>query len=324
MSFVIVEATPASDVAASGTIAFSYPDGYDLGSFRGGVGHKLNCRGLQTIFESPADFTVAFTTVITVTYLGDTAIPGGTLVQLQAETIGQADGEPRFDGDTLRSAPALLSVITLGAPLTADTDNMIKAATSTELPNATTTTYTPDTDAVSPTDGVGPVVTINGVDYWEMDVPRNISTLTTHGSSIVAMTVLVTGLDEYGVTMSEAISVAATGTSETDVGKKAFKHVRSIAITTAGNATTNTLNVGFGDVLGLPVFLGEKGFVLKEMEDGAAPTAGTVLAGVTTAATTTTGDVRGTYDPNSACNGALVFQLAVAQPNPEFFGVTQA
>src|SRR3546814_1602886 len=102
-----------------------------------------------------------------------------------------------------------LVVINLGAPLTADTDNMVKAATSTELPNTETVTYTPDTDATSPTDGVGPVVTRSGVDYWEMDVPRNVSVLTTHASSIVAMTVKVTGLDVYGEDMYEEISVAA-------------------------------------------------------------------------------------------------------------------
>ena len=49
---------------------------------------------------------------------------------------------------------------------------------------------------------------------------------------------------------------------------------------------------------------------------GAAPTAGTIVAGVTTAggSTATTGDVRGTYDPNAACDGSKVFELILALP----------
>jgi hypothetical protein len=323
MSFVILDATPSSDVASGATITFAYPDGYDAGSFYAGYGHKLNVRGLQTVFSAPADFTVAFTTLATVTYNGDTAIPAGTLVQLQAEVLGQADGEPKFDRDSLRSSAGLVSIVRLGAPLTADTDSMIKAATSTELPDTETITYTPDTDATSPTDGVGPVVTINGVDYWEMDVPRNVHCTTTHASSIVAMTIVATGLDEYGEAMSETISVAATGTSEVDQGVKAFKHVRSIAITAASDAAANTINIGFGDVLGLPVFLAEKALIVRELQDGALATAGTALAGVTSVATATTGDVRGTYDPNAACDGSKVFHLVVVQADPTFFGVDQ-
>ena len=50
---------------------------------------------------------------------------------------------------------------------------------------------------------------------------------------------------------------------------------------------------------------------------------GTLVAGVTTAPTAVTGDVRGTYDPASACNGALAFQLLFALPNPTDRGVAQ-
>ena len=43
-----------------------------------------------------------------------------------------------------------------------------------------------------------------------------------------------------------------------------------------------------------------------------------------TTATATTGDVRGTYDPNAACDGDKVFQLLVTLPNPGYKGIPQA
>jgi hypothetical protein len=76
-------------------------------------------------------------------------------------------------------------------------------------------------------------------------------------------------------------------------------------------------------VLGLPVALPQKGLVVGEMEDGAAPTAGTLVAAVRSTATATTGDVRGTYDPNSAANGSKVFSLVATLPDPSDKGVTQ-
>ncbi len=81
--------------------------------------------------------------------------------------------------------------------------------------------------------------------------------------------------------------------------------------------------VGTGDVIGLPVFLPGTGYVLRELQDGAAATAGTIVAGVTTKATATTGDVRGTYDPNAACDGAKAFQLLTFLGDPGFKGVAQ-
>lgn len=50
---------------------------------------------------------------------------------------------------------------------------------------------------------------------------------------------------------------------------------------------------------------------------------GTFVAGVSTAATATTGDVRGTYDPTTACDGSKSFDLLVASADPKYLGVDQ-
>jgi len=208
---------------------------------------------------------------------------------------------------------------TLTAPAVADVDALIKAATSTELPNNETVTYTFPGSA-SPVDGVDS----DGV----LDVARNIICQTTHASSIVAMTVLVTGRDIYNQVMSELITVAATGTDESDVGKKAFKTITSIAIASAGNAESNTLNVGFGDVLGLSYRLAPGGFIAGGFNGVKEATQGTVVAADATTATTTTGDIRGTYDPNGTLDGTKDVTLTyVAKNGPldsDGFGVTQA
>jgi hypothetical protein len=324
-SFARAETVLASAVSSGGTFTVLYPPGTDAGSFAGTRAHKMFAAGLQAYFNAPADFTVSFgASNITVTYNGTTPLPAGGRVDIQFDMLGKDDRDPYHAGSTKRVNLAPVAVVNLGSPITADTDNMVKAATSTELPGAAgTVTYTPDTDGTSPTDGVGPVVTKNGVKYWEQDVPRNVSVAVSHASSIVAMTVTATGLDEYGNTVVENIAITATGTSKTGSGKKAFKWVRSIAFTVAADATANTANVGFADVLGLPFMLPGTGHVLKEMEDGSAATAGTLVKGDAAKATATTGDVRGTYDPNSAADGSKAFQLVVVASDPTDLGNTQ-
>jgi hypothetical protein len=143
------------------------------------------------------------------------------------------------------------------------------------------------------------------------DVPRNVVAAWTNTATIT-----VTGTDEYGNTVVET---SASGTSM--AGKKAFKTITSVV--PSANITGAT--VGTGDVLGLPVFLPGAGHVLSELQDGDVATAGTVVAGlsVNTESTATTADVRGTYDPNSACNGALRFELLVALPDPTHLGNAQ-
>lgn len=183
----------------------------------------------------------------------------------------------------------------LGAPITLDADGLIVAATGTELPDTETVTYTFPHASASPQDGAN----LTGI----MDVPRNITGVVTHAGTTVAMTALVTGTDENGAPMSELITFPATATSIAVAGKKAFKTVTSIAIAAAADAEANTLNMGWGDVLGLPFLLTHKNAVIYMM-DGIPQVTGTITAGVTTdPATTTTGDVRGTILPATATNG---------------------
>lgn len=293
MGFKTAKHTPASAIATSGTFDVSYPAGTDAGSFRKGGPHQLWSSGLQAMFTSPAGFTVSFgTSNITVTYLGTTPLPAEKTLHLQLDTLGADDNSlPQSFRGVERVAFMPTVLVSLGAPDTADADGVCASQSITAA----------GTGIINGALAAGGVATF--------DVPRNVVAAWT---TTAVMT--VTGTDEYGNVMVESSASGATM-----AGKKAFKTVTAVDV--SANVTAAT--VGTGDVLGLPMFLADIGHVLKEMEDGAAPTAGTLVAGVTTAATATTGDVRGTYDPNSAANGSLAFALIVATPDPRAKGGAQ-
>lgn len=151
-----------------------------------------------------------------------------------------------------------------------------------------------------------------------LDVPR-IVIVDAVGAATAVLT--VTGTDVYGISMSEAITLnGATAVS----GKKAFKTITSIA----ASAAATDFFVGTGDVFGLPIRADSRNYVLTAW-GGAFVTTGTFTAAVTTSpATTTTGDVRGTFAPADAADGSkrLTLWVFVADDDTQtgLYGVTQA
>lgn len=229
-------------------------------------------------------------------------------------TIGSAETPQTRQALGTRGAPvSWLYKADLGAPVTLDADGLLTSATSTELPDTETVTYTTADDGSSPIDNAATpapstITTSTGTSasVWALDVPRIVTTLTTHGSSIVAMTLLVTGYDQYKIKMQELITVTATGTSKAINGAKAFMYLESYAITAAADAEANTFSIGWGDVLGLPYYLEEISDLLTVFSDADELTLGSnVIAGVTTTATSSTGDVRGTVALSTAADGSL-------------------
>lgn len=142
--------------------------------------------------------------------------------------------------------------------------------------------------------------------------PRNVVAAWTNTAIIT-----ITGTDQYGQAMSE---VSASGTSH--AGLKAFKTITSITT----SATITGATAGSGDVLGLPYRPVLGGFIRGRVGEDTAD-AGTYVAPSRVTATTTTGDVRGTYDPQGVPNGALVFTVAIAVANgpndSDAFGLSQ-
>jgi hypothetical protein len=111
--------------------------------------------------------------------------------------------------------------------------------------------------------------------------------------------------------MSEVIATG-TAASTTVNGKKAFYQISSV---TASGASVVTIAVGTTDILGAPLRITDRGYVCRAGWDNTlAEDAGTLTVAATATATTTTGDVRGTYLPSSAADGVKRLVMAIALP----------
>lgn len=301
MSFKTASVVLASAVATSGTITVGYPAGTNKGTYTGAFKHKAFAEGLQASLAAPTDFTVSFgASNITVTYLGTTSIPANTKVMFQFDVIGkdrpyQYSSDPTYNQSKLTpntqrmGGLMYMRIIELGSPIAGASNNI---STSQAITAASSTG-----------------ATLNGTTAGTADVPRNVVAAWT-GTAVLT----VRGTDEYGNALTES---SASGTSFT--GKKAFATITSVKVSADVTAAT----VGFGNVLGLPIVLPEANLVIKELQDGAAPTAGTTVAQDQTAATATTGDVRGTYTPNATPDASKSFQLLVAVPDANDIGNAQ-
>ena len=148
------------------------------------------------------------------------------------------------------------------------------------------------------------VVTANGT-VLQLDCPRAVKV----NCSTTARAFTVSGYDYYGQAMSEVITVVTAATAVT--GLKAFYQISGVTI--AGSATV--VVVGTSDVLGIPVRVFNVSYVASVKSNNAlAQDAGTFVAAATATATTTTGDVRGTYTPATASNGIVRTTMGILLP----------
>jgi hypothetical protein len=298
MSFATLSGILATDVANAGTFTTSYPLGPDnrqtnRGDFVNGTKHFLSIQ--QKVYSAPVDFTLAFgATTVTITNNTGTTLKAGARFTVQYDMPGGAQLVDENGVQVVNTVDAPTVLIDLGSPVAASAAALRAAA------------------AVG---GAGALTLITAA--LTLDVARNV-TLTSSGNDS-GRTFTVTGKDVYGNTVVEAITGANAGIAS---GKKAFKSITSIS---ADAAAAGTVSCGYGEVLGLPVHLPITGLVLKEIEDSAIAAAGTLVAGlsVLTKPTATNADVRGTYDPNSACDGSKSFQLIAVLPDPTFKGHAQ-
>ena len=135
----------------------------------------------------------------------------------------------------------------------------------------------------------------------------------TYTLGVAPQNMTVSGYDYYGQPMTEVITSSAAISTAVN-GKKAFYQISSIA--TAG-ATGTTITVGTTDILGLPVRVIDAGYIINaSWANTLGANAGTLVnADMTATATSTTGDVRGTFLPaTSATNGSRRLVMAIAVP----------
>ena len=150
------------------------------------------------------------------------------------------------------------------------------------------------------------VINAAGATVIQLNTPRALQVNT----STTARSVTISGYDYYGQAMTETITVATAGTPVN--GKKAFYQIASATIT--GSATAVT--IGTADIFGLPVRCFDAGYIVKVgWNNTLAQNAGTfVAADMTNPATSTTGDVRGTFAPTTASDGVKRLVMTIALP----------
>lgn len=307
----------SADVANNGTFTATLPgNGADLksaqaafgltaGALHNAFGHSLVLGGNQPI-TFPVGFDLALTnaTTVTVTNKTGSAWKAGTPYVLGLEQKGYRlyqDNDPVFARKLMNMVSAGLFLVNLGMP----------AAASTSAVAAT----------------VGLTTSAAGVEKLSapvhLDVPRAVSITSAAAGDTSAFTAKITGLDVYGQAISETIAFNGAATVN---GNKAFSVVTSVKLIHAsGTSMTGAVNIGTTTKLGLPVAVSSAGFVVKELQDGVVATAGTFAYAIRTAggSTATTGDVRGTYIPNAAPDGAKTYELLLALPDPGNIGIPQ-
>ena len=221
------------------------------------------------------------------------------------------------------------------APSTVSTNNLVSTATpvaGTALTLNTTTSGTSgvtvgvtivraDTganvtgllafDSPMTTQQFGPVGTMQ---IWAPTtaISRNIRIICSGDNS--AGTFTVSGFDIYNFPMNEAIRGGATATV---VGKKAFKYIKSITPNAGGTFNSVALLAGNGTAVGLPLRADKFAQMFGVYGNSTiVSSAGFTAADTTSPATLITGDVRGTYVPQTAPSGLLnlsVFQYVSVQ-----------
>jgi hypothetical protein len=155
------------------------------------------------------------------------------------------------------------------------------------------------------------IIRADGQTVTQLDTARALS-VTTGAGTTVSSNFTITGWDLYGQPMSEVIASGAVASTTTN-GKKAFYQILSVVGT---GGTTSTITVGTTQLLGLPIRV-TNGVYISHVgwSSGFTLDTGTLaVADTTNPATTTTGDVRGTFSPSSAPDGIKRLVLGIMLP----------
>ena len=157
------------------------------------------------------------------------------------------------------------------------------------------------------------VTNASGATVLQLDCPRAVQLTTASGTIVTSRNLTVSGFDYYGQAMSEVIATGTTSSAVANVaGKKAFFQISGITIS---GSLPVAITVGTTDVLGLPVRVFNVSYVASVKSNNTlAQDAGTFVAADTATATTTTGDVRGTYAPATASNGIVRTTMGILLP----------
>jgi hypothetical protein len=182
-------------------------------------------------------------------------------------------------------------------PQAAVTSNIAASQTPTGAGNLTLTAGT----------SVRSVIRADGTTVLQLDCPRAVSVSLVVGGTARAYT--ISGFDYYGQAMSEVITSVAAATTN---GKKAFYQISSIS---GAGASTTAVTVGTTQIIGLPVRVTDGGYICHVGWNSTfALDTGTLAVAATVPATTSTGDVRGTFVPSTTIDGIKRLVIGIMLP----------
>jgi hypothetical protein len=236
-------------------------------------------------------------------FVSGTGGVGTYTVSASSSATGSITITSTGDGYLNDPAPMDLGVGPLGrvyvwdcVPLALQTANIAASQTAAGSGSLTLTAGT----------SVKSVTNAAGVTVLQLNTPRALQINT----STTARAVTISGYDYFGQAMTETITVATAGTAK--AGLKAFYQIASATI----NGSATAVTIGTTDVLGLPVRCMDAGYVVKVGWNNtlAQDTGLFVAADMTNPATSTTGDVRGTYKPSTASDGVKRLVMTIALP----------
>ncbi|MBN8531999.1 MAG: hypothetical protein J0L97_09100 [Alphaproteobacteria bacterium] len=289
MPLVVLNALLERKLNYGESIALPYPVGKNEGSFFGGANHTLGIEG--RFYRSPRDFLVATQPDrIQFTWVKKVPLPRGTILNLQLEEPGtDYYYDPRTGVTVHNMVPAHHYLVNLAAPKDKQAEHYARQA----QPNAR---------------GDIPLAQLHP------DTPRNVTISSTADDA--KRVFRIEGEDPYFRSMVEEIDGVAGGVA---YGRKAFAKVFAV---TADGPCQGRISVGFGNRLGLPVYLPSPGLVMRVLLSGHEVIGGTIVPGDTGLATARSGDRRGTYLPpeDVALDGAKSLQLLLCLPNPGNIG----
>jgi hypothetical protein len=123
-------------------------------------------------------------------------------------------------------------------------------------------------------------------------------TVTSVGNDSTA-TMALTGIDQYGYTIHQTVTMANAGVVTTGKGFKAL-----LSAVPAGTLSGSNVSIGTSDTIGLPFYAAQQSQLWGYWNNLILYGTGTFTAGVTTTSTATTGDTAGTWTLPSASDGS--------------------
>lgn len=270
--------------------------------------------GGKVVFDTPRNVVAAWTNTAVLTITG-TDVDGNAVVEKSASGTSHT-GKKAFKTVTSVTTSATVTSATVGSGVVLGLPVYLPDASYVvaELKNGVVLPRRPG--VVYLTGHITEAVLDAGTSYYVVSpvagairklTTVSMGTMTTGGT--ITPKIATVAVDGLAVVIADG---AAAGEIDSDTATLGH----ASAVVAVGTAIELALDAGFNASADVH-------FVLEIDTTAAGMLTGTFVAGVTSAATATTGDTRGTYSPLTAPDGVTAYALLAAVPAPDNIGTAQ-